>query len=142
MCEICAMSNRFKKNISTSLNQFSRNGGSTSDHKDGWRIAFYEEGDVHLIRESHAASASSYLEFIRNREFNSKTFICHIRKATQGEVTLRNTHLLVCEMSTKMHVFAHNGKLGVFDQEQRLTGRFQPVGESNSEFYFCYLLEA
>ena len=84
MCEIFAMSSRFKENISTSLEEFSRLGGSTNDQKDGWGIAFYEEGDVNLICESQAASASSYLEFIRNREFNSKTFIRHIRKAKQG----------------------------------------------------------
>ena len=41
-----------------------------------------------------------------------------------------------------MHVFAHNGKLAAFDQEQKLSGRFQPVGESDSEFSFCYLLDA
>ena len=124
------------------MDEFSRHGGSTSHHKEGWGIAFYGEGDIHLLRESQAASASSYLEFIRNREFNSKTFIYHIRKATQGEVTLRNTHPFVREISYKMHVFAHNGKLGALDQDQRLTGRFQPVGESDSELFFCYLLDA
>jgi predicted glutamine amidotransferase len=81
------------------------------------------------------------LKFIRNHEFNSKTFICHVRKDKQAEVTLRNTHPFVCEMSAKMNVFAHNGKLVAFDQEQKLTGRFQPVGESDSEFSFCCLLE-
>ena len=39
MCEIFAMSSRFEENISTSLDEFSRHGGSTSDHKDGWGIA-------------------------------------------------------------------------------------------------------
>ena len=43
------MSNRFKENILTSLDEFSRHGDSNSDHKDGWGIAFYEEGDVNLI---------------------------------------------------------------------------------------------
>ena len=136
------MSSRFKENISTSLDEFSRHEGSSSDHKDGWRIDFYKEGYGHLIRESQAASASSYLEFIRNREFNSKTFICRIRKATQGEVTLVNTHLFVSEMSAKMNVFAHNRKLGAFDQVQKHTGRFQPGGESDSEESFCYMLDA
>ena len=86
-----------KENISTSLDKFSRQGGSTSYHKDGWGIAFYEEGDVHLLHKSKAAIASTiyYLEFIRNREFKSKTFICNIHKATRGEVTLRNTHPFV-----------------------------------------------
>ena len=41
-----------------------------------------------------------------------------------------------------MHVFAHNGKLGAFDQEQKLTRHFQPLGESDSEISFCYLLDA
>ncbi|MBC8257496.1 MAG: class II glutamine amidotransferase [SAR324 cluster bacterium] len=142
MCEIFAMSSRFVENVSTSLDEFSRHGGSTKHHKDGWGIAFYEDGDVNLIREIQPASGSAYLEFIRNREFNSKTFICHIRKATQGKVTLRNTHPFVRELSGKMHVFAHNGRLGAFDQQQKLSGRFQPVGESDSEFAFCYLLDA
>ena len=41
-----------------------------------------------------------------------------------------------------MHVFAHNGKLGAFDQEQKLNGSFKPVGESDSEFTFYCLLDA
>jgi len=42
MCEIFAVSCRFKENISTSLDEFSRHGGSISDLKDGWGIASYE----------------------------------------------------------------------------------------------------
>ena len=141
MCNICNVQS-MKENISTSLYEFSRLGGSTSDHEDGWGIVFYEEGGVHFLHKSQVASSSIYLDFICNREFNSKIFIYHIRKATQGEVTLRNTHPFVREMITKMHVFAYNGKLGAFDQEQKLTGRFQPVEESDSEFSFCYLLDA
>ena len=41
-----------------------------------------------------------------------------------------------------MHVFAYNGKLGAFDQDKKLTGRFQPVGVSDSGFSFYYLLDS
>ncbi len=141
MCEVFAMSSRFVENVSTSLEEFSRHGGSTSHHGDGWGIAFYEEGDIHLIREAQAASGSAYMDFIRCHEFRSKTFICHIRKATQGNISLKNTHPFVREMSGNMHVLAHNGKLGTFDQEHELEGRFLPVGESDTEFAFCFLLD-
>jgi predicted glutamine amidotransferase len=41
-----------------------------------------------------------------------------------------------------MHVFVHNDKLGAFDQEQKLTVSFQPVGKIDSEFSICYVLDA
>jgi glutamine amidotransferase len=65
----------------------------------------------------------------------------HLRHATQGEVSLRNTQPFARELGGRMHLFAHNGRLpGI---EQRLAGqgqRYAPIGSSDSEIAFCALL--
>jgi glutamine amidotransferase len=41
-----------------------------------------------------------------------------------------------------MHVFAHNGSLdGIWDKVSLQSGTYRPVGETDSEFAFCALLE-
>lgn len=65
--------------------------------------------------------------------------IAHIRKATQGKITLENAHPFVRELWGRQWVFAHNGDLHGF--KPRLSGRFVPVGNTDSEYAFCYLLD-
>lgn len=65
--------------------------------------------------------------------------ICHIRKATHGDVVLKNTHPFQRELWGNYWVFAHNGDLKDFSP--KLEGHFHPVGNTDSEKAFCYLLE-
>ena len=68
--------------------------------------------------------------------------ISHIRRATQGEVSLRNTQPFVRELGGRMHVFAHNGRLpGIEQQLGRALRRFRPIGSTNSEVAFCTLMD-
>ena len=65
--------------------------------------------------------------------------IAHIRKATQGEVALENCHPFVRELWGRYWVFAHNGDLK--DYFPRLHGSFHPVGSTDSELAFCWLMQ-
>jgi predicted glutamine amidotransferase len=65
--------------------------------------------------------------------------IAHIRKATQGRVALENTHPFVRELWGRYWVFAHNGDLKDF--APRLHGAFRPVGDTDSERAFCWLMQ-
>lgn len=65
--------------------------------------------------------------------------IAHIRKATQGEVMLENCHPFVRECWGRYWVFAHNGDLKEF--APGLDGSFLPVGTTDSERAFCYILQ-
>jgi glutamine amidotransferase len=65
--------------------------------------------------------------------------IAHIRKATQGEVSLENCHPFVRELWGRYWVFAHNGNLS--DYAPRLHGSFKPVGQTDSERAFCWLMQ-
>ncbi|HEU4644615.1 MAG TPA: class II glutamine amidotransferase, partial [Burkholderiales bacterium] len=111
MCELFALSARQAANVRFSLEEFSRHGGLAGPHNDGWGIAWYEGADVRLVKEPSAASDSACLDFIQDHPFRSTLVMSHIRKATQGELTLANSQPFTRELGGRMHVFAHNGDL-------------------------------
>jgi glutamine amidotransferase len=119
---------------------FHRRGGSTDDHADGWGIAFFEGRGCRLFIDSKSAVESPIAELVRNYPIRSMNVIAHIRKATKGSVALENTHPFVRELWGRYWIFAHNGTLDNFSP--RLEGHYRPVGDTDSERAFCYLLEA
>jgi glutamine amidotransferase len=136
------MSSRFPATVRVSLEEFSRHGGLAGPHKDGWGVAYYVDGDVRLIKEAEPASDSACVRFLQDHPFSSTLVLSHIRKATQGRNALRNCQPFGRELGGAMHVFAHNGDLdrGRLHEHVR-TGCHRPVGESDSEYAFCGLLE-
>ena len=114
-------------------------GGRTDTHHDGWGIAFFEGVGVRHFVDHQAAVESPVAELIKRYPIKSKNVIAHIRKATQGHVALENCHPFVRELWGRYWVFAHNGDLKLFNPT--LTGAFRPVGTTDSELAFCYLLQ-
>jgi predicted glutamine amidotransferase len=142
MCELFAMSARMPTTVTLSLAEFSRRGGETGPHSDGWGIAYYEEGDVRRIRDTDAASTSPWVRFIEERGLRSTMVLAHIRHATSGSVRLRNTHPFRRELGGTTHVFAHNGTLvGIEKRFHPREWLFHPLGDTDSEIAFCLLLE-
>lgn len=142
MCELLAMSSRFPATVRYSLEEFSRHGGLAGPHKDGWGIAHYAEGDVRLVKETLPASGSACMRFLQDHPFASPLVLAHIRRATQGAPMLRNCQPFVREMAGTMHAFAHNGDLERAGLRARFApGTHRPLGESDSEYAFCALLE-
>jgi predicted glutamine amidotransferase len=78
-------------------------------------------------------------ELVRHYPIHSKNVIAHIRKATQGRIALENTHPFQRELWGRYWIFAHNGNLKGFAPV--LDGSFVPVGDTDSELAFCYLLQ-
>ncbi len=89
--------------------------------------------------DPNPSAHSPMADFIRTYPIKSKNVIAHIRKATQGETKLENTHPFVRELWGNYWSFAHNGDLKEFSPF--LHGRFLPVGNTDSEKAFCYLLQ-
>lgn len=141
MCELFGISSRNPTTAKSSLSEFARRGGDTGPHVDGWGIAFLRDNDAAVIREPEPSAQSALLRLIHNQHTPSELVISHIRKATQGAVSLRNTQPFVRELGGRAHVFAHNGDLG--DLRQRVPmeqNHFRTIGETDSEHAFCYLL--
>ncbi|MNZ53398.1 Gamma-glutamyl-hercynylcysteine sulfoxide hydrolase [compost metagenome] len=68
----------------------------------------------------------------------SCSVIAHIRQANRGEVALENTHPFTRELWGRNWTYAHNGQLTGY--KTLVTGNFRPVGETDSEKAFCWLL--
>ena len=143
MCELLGMSARLPASITISLNEFARHGGETGPHADGWGIAYYQGPDANLIRESTSASRSGLMSMLRGYRVESPTVIAHIRRASLGPVELRNTHPFRRELAGRVHTFAHNGDLPGIDDALSLQpgGGAMPIGETDSEYAFCCLMQ-
>lgn len=141
MCELFGISSLNPTTAKFSLSEFARRGGDTGPHIDGWGICFFRDGDIALMREPEPSAHSPLLQFIHEQHTPSELVMAHIRKATQGAVSLRNTQPFVRELGGRPHVFAHNGDLGDLRQRIQLEqGYCRPIGDTDSEHAFCYLL--
>ena len=140
MCQLLGMNCNVPTDICFSFAGFHRRGGVTDHHADGWGIAFFEGPGARVFLDSKSAVESPIAELVRNYPIHSTNVIAHIRKATQGVVALENTHPFVRELWGRYWIFAHNGTLENF--EPALEGFYRPVGTTDSERAFCYLLEA
>jgi len=139
MCQLLGMNCNVPTDICFSFTGFQARGGITDEHQDGWGIAFFEGKGVRQFLDSNASAHSPIAELVRNYPIKSKTVISHIRKATQGNITLENTHPFMRELWGFYWIFAHNGNLLQFTPE--LNGTFLPVGDTDSEIAFCFILQ-
>src|SRR5436190_15112546 len=136
MCQLLGMN----ANTPTDV-MFSFTGLATraDEHKDGFGIAFFEDRGLRHFIDHHGAQASPVAALVKNYPIKSDNVIAHIRKATQGRVALENAHPFVRELWGRYWVFAHNGDLKDFSP--RLHGAFRPVGTTDSERAFCWLMQ-
>jgi predicted glutamine amidotransferase len=140
MCELLALSASRDVDVALSFAELARHGGDTGHSADGWGVAYYEGQDAVVLRDPHAAARSPWAKCLVDFPFQSQTVIAHIRKATQGEVSLRNTQPFQREFQGRVHVFAHNGNLHHVIQPTGDMGRFQPIGMTDSEVAFCLFM--
>ena len=139
MCELFAASSKYPTRVNFSLEEFANHGAPEGPNRDGWGLAFYEDGDAQIFREAGPAASSEWMYFLRHHQHQSRCVISHIRKATQGIRALRNTQPFSHQLHGFRHVFCHNGKL--VDIGNKITGsRYDPIGETDSEYAFCFLM--
>ncbi|NBW50102.1 MAG: class II glutamine amidotransferase [Betaproteobacteria bacterium] len=145
MCQLLGMNSHLPASLTLSFTGFSQRGGCTDHHSDGWGIAFFEsEGDQpgkaarHFV-DKESASTSPIAKMLKSYPIKSHNVVAHVRKATVGAVTLENCHPFTRELWGRYWVFAHNGDLKEFNP--RLHGSFKPVGSTDSELAFCWLLQ-
>ena len=136
MCQLLGMNANTPTDVMFSFTGFAQR---AEEHKDGFGIAFFEGPGVRLMVDAQSARTSPIAEMVRRFPIRSLHIVAHIRKATQGVIALQNTHPFVRELWGRYWVFAHNGDLRGFNP--RLHGAFHPVGETDSERAFCWLMQ-
>jgi predicted glutamine amidotransferase len=142
MCELLAVSTSRPSKLTFSLNALAARSALPGNTRDGWGVAYCQGADVALFREPLAASDSELVRYLEHSGPAASLAISHIRHATQGAASLANTQPFVRELGGVSHCFAHNGNLNEISSDPRfeLGGRYQPVGQTDSEYAFCVLM--
>lgn len=136
MCELLALSFNKKVNAQISFTGFRKRGNK---NPDGWGFAFYPDKAAQIFKEPKNAADSKLSDFIRNYPWiESNTFIAHVRRASKGSKKFCNAHPFSRELFGREYIFAHNGTLENF--EELSLKNFKPIGETDSEHAFCYIL--
>ena len=136
MCQLLGLNANTPTDVMFSFTGFSTR---AEEHKDGFGIAFFEGPGVRLLVDAQSARRSPVAEMVRRFPIRSCNIVAHIRKATQGRVALENTHPFVRELWGRYWIFAHNGDLKGFAPP--LHAAFRPVGQTDSERAFCWLMQ-
>ena len=139
MCQLLGMNCNVPTDICFSFSGFQARGGATDVHSDGWGIAFFEGKGTRLFLDPLPSCSSPIAELVSRYPIRSKNVIAHIRKATQGAIGLENTHPFIRELWGRYWIFAHNGNL--LDFNPVFDGPYRPVGLTDSERAFCWLLQ-
>lgn len=139
MCQLFALSCNVPAAVTFAFTGFSSRGGLTGEHADGFGVAFHDGEVCRSFIDEGRASDAPLAEFLRQHPYRARTVLAHIRKATQGAVKLSNCHPFVREWQGRHWVFAHNGDL--VDFQPSLDGQVLPVGGTDSERAFCWMLQ-
>jgi predicted glutamine amidotransferase len=139
MCELLGMSANVPTDICFSFAGLMQRGGGTGPHRDGWGISFYEGRGVRSFHDPQPSAQSRIAQLVREHPIKSEVVISHIRQANVGQICLANTHPFTRELWGQYWTFAHNGQLdaALFDLP---LGAYRPVGTTDSEYAFCWLL--
>jgi glutamine amidotransferase len=139
MCELLALSANTPTDMRFSFHGLARRGGATGEHADGWGLASFdpEHGGLEVIREESPAAFSPLAARVAKHALKARYSLAHIRKATQGVVALENCHPFQRRWRGQDWVFAHNGDI---KGEIPLGDPYRPVGNTDSEAAFCWIL--
>ncbi len=111
-------------------------------HPDGWGVGYYVEETPHLIRSTNCAMEDQLFHKVSG-VVSSNTVLAHIRKATQGNQTILNSH----PFQYGKWIFAHNGNIKNFEDKKEellklvdLELRRYILGTTDSEIIFYIIL--
>jgi glutamine amidotransferase len=108
---------------------------------DGWGVACYPDSSVAIFKEPIPAARSALAQCLIDEQLlGSKIFIAHLRAASVGKPSHRNTHPWRRELNGVQYCLAHVG-----GADKRLWpyvkfGKFKPTGENCAEHMFCHIL--
>ncbi len=139
MCQLLGMNCNVPTDILFSFAGFRKRGGLTDHHEDGFGIAFFEDKGIQMFHDNKPCHRSPIAELVNQYPIKSLNVISHIRLATEGQASLANTHPFIREIWGEYWVFAHNGQINISD-EMHLDKDYIPVGDTDSERAFCFIL--
>lgn len=104
---------------------------------DGTGLGTYTEDGRPLVSKQPVAAYSDRQFATEAKEVESRTFVAHIRYASNGAVELKNTH----PFEQEGRLFAHNGVIGDVDRLDAELGSARSLvqGDTDSERFFALI---
>ncbi len=138
MCELFGFSSKFPATVRFSLERFLKNAGDRNP--DGWGIAFNASDGMRVERAVDPAPHCPLSRRLAAEGVVTDTLISHVRKATVGGVSLRNTHPFECTTGGHRHLFAFNGNVPAVLATKCPGNRCPSRGDTDAEHALCLLL--
>ena len=117
-------------------------GAQSTNHRDGWGVAFYVDGAPHITRSPTTAIDCALFQRVSGI-VASETVLAHVRRATNGENSVLNCH----PFQYGKWAMAHNGDIQNFaEHREELVQRIAPMlrryilGDTDSEVVFFLFL--
>ncbi len=117
-------------------------GIQSTNHPDGWGVAYYVEGTPHVTRSPATALSDQLFQKVSG-VVASETVLAHVRKATVGDKSVLNCH----PFQYGRWVMAHNGEIRDFaSHRDKLLAQIAPrlrryvLGDTDSEVIFFLFL--
>jgi glutamine amidotransferase len=138
MCELLGLA--FNKPVSPGLS-FRGFRHRAERNRDGWGLAAITAKKAQITKEPIRADQSDVSRSLRDDpSLVAPIFIGHVRAASCGEVSPRNTHPFTRRINGSTFVFAHNGTLDREPLKRRVDAAFPVEGTTDSEMAMCVLL--
>ncbi len=137
MCELLGLTSDKKIRMNELLETFFSH---SVEHPDGWGLALLDQDPISIEKEPKKAADSSFLKELLAQNIETSQCVAHIRKASIGEVSLKNTHpFLKHDAAGRLWVLAHNGTL--FDPRVIAPYRHLQEGATDSESVLIYIID-
>ena len=111
----------------------------------GWGFGWYPSGEsgAVVVKDPTPTGDTALSRVLRDWErFRATVFLCHIRGAAK-RVSQEDTHPFSRSCAGRDWLLAHNGQLDMRRVRELSLGKqpiFEPVGRTDSEYVFCWLL--
>lgn len=137
MCRLLGVIANKSVDLEFSLERFKK---FAIENHDGWGIGWYDENATAKVFKQGISAVDKESGFpILSKEVRSNIIIAHVRKGTNWEPSIKNSH----PFKHKNWIFAHNGCVNKKLLLNLLNGyhRSSIIGETDSEVYFHWILQ-
>lgn len=137
MCELFAVTARKKTAVNSLLETFFSH---SEKHRNGWGLYIKDSKTELFVKEHIKASDSTYLANLLKDEISTSLCMAHIRYATIGDVSEKNTHPFIgTDKFGRQWVLCHNGT--IFESDVLNGYHYLQKGSTDSERVFLYLID-
>ncbi len=137
MCELLGLTANKRIRIGEELRTFYSH---SVDHHNGWGLAVLDADPILICKEADRALDSPRLGKILAQDIITSRCIAHIRRATIGEINVKNSHPFTgVDDSGRRWILAHNGT--IFDSDVLAPYQHMQEGTTDSERILLYLVD-